>query len=113
MKRMKSIVIPFAALAGLSVAVWKLITRRRRSNRFAPVDESEPTVMPYAPTAETRAEEKRESGIVAGADRPPTPEEEHAAEGAAPNAAAERSVAEHFEEMIELGAEVKGEGQVS
>ncbi|HEY0519416.1 MAG TPA: hypothetical protein VGC84_07970 [Ilumatobacteraceae bacterium] len=45
------------------------------------------------------------------ADRPPTEEEERAAERAARNVDLE-NVAEHYEAMAELGANVEGEGQI-
>jgi hypothetical protein len=47
----------------------------------------------------------------AEADRPPTPEEERAAERAAKGVDVAK-VAEHEEEMLERGAHVKGEGQI-
>lgn len=42
------------------------------------------------------------------ADRPPTPEEEAAAEQLEPDP----SMAEHFSEMNKIGAEVEGEGEI-
>jgi hypothetical protein len=45
------------------------------------------------------------------ADRPPTPDEERAAERAAEDVDLE-SVAEHYEEAAKTGAEVRGEGQI-
>jgi hypothetical protein len=68
-----------------------------------------------SPSADTRAEEERESHTPAKADRSPTPEEEEAAEesekrldesGAMPDVEA------HEEEMLRLGREVKGEGRI-
>lgn len=47
----------------------------------------------------------------AGADRPPTPDEAAAADAVAEEIDV-NSVAEHYEHMNELGAQVKGEGQV-
>ena len=44
-------------------------------------------------------------------DRPPTEAEERAAEAAAKNVDVEK-VAENYEEMTEVGADVKGEGQI-
>jgi hypothetical protein len=44
-------------------------------------------------------------------DRPPTPDEERAAERAAEDVDIER-VAEHEREMLERGANVEGEGQI-
>ena len=45
------------------------------------------------------------------ADRPPTEEEETAAEAAAQNVDLDR-VAEHYDEQNKIGANVKGEGQI-
>ena len=47
----------------------------------------------------------------AHADRPPTASEEAAAERAADTVNLDE-VAEHYTEMMEKGAEVKGEGQI-
>jgi hypothetical protein len=47
----------------------------------------------------------------AGADRLPTPQEEAAAERAAKDVDI-AEVAAHYEEMTELGKEVRGEGEV-
>lgn len=47
----------------------------------------------------------------AAADRPPTAEEERAAERAASDVDLER-VAEHYEDMTNIGAHVRGEGEV-
>ena len=44
-------------------------------------------------------------------DRPPTPDEEAAAGRARGNVDV-RGVAEHYEEMTDLGAHVRGEGQI-
>lgn len=48
----------------------------------------------------------------AGADRLPSPEEEAAAEQAA-NDVDLAEVAIHYEEMTELGKEVRGEGEIT
>ena len=45
------------------------------------------------------------------ADRPPTADEEEAAERGAAEIDRDE-VAEHYEEMAELGANVKGEGEI-
>jgi hypothetical protein len=45
------------------------------------------------------------------ADRPPTADEAQAAERAAADVDVD-AVAEHYEEMAELGADVRGEGQL-
>jgi hypothetical protein len=49
--------------------------------------------------------------VEAGADRMPTPQEEIAADASAKYVDLDE-VAEHAEEMMELGANVKGEGQI-
>jgi hypothetical protein len=59
---------------------------------------------------ETRAAEGREADVRGRADRPPTPDEEAVAERVAADVPDE--VAEHYEEMIERGAGVRGEGQI-
>ena len=47
------------------------------------------------------------------ADRPPTPDEEAAAEESEKEYAADKdTVAEHYEEMSDIGAHVKGEGAI-
>jgi hypothetical protein len=56
----------------------------------------------------TRVEELLEASAAHGADRPPTPEEEAAAEGNV----LDPEVAEHEREMGKIGAEVKGEGEI-
>jgi len=55
--------------------------------------------------------EQHEEFIEQSADRAPTPDEESAAEKAAGQFDTER-VGEHFREMTEKGAEVRGEGQI-
>jgi hypothetical protein len=57
-------------------------------------------------TVDAEAEEAR-SGH--GADRPPTEEEEQRADAQTANP----SVGEHFDEMNKIGADVKGEGEIS
>ncbi len=56
----------------------------------------------------TKAEEEREAQASHTADRPPTAEEEAAAE----RNQLDPEVAAHEREMGEIGAEVKGEGQI-
>ena len=58
--------------------------------------------------AATRDEEEREAAAPHTADRPPTSEEEAAAE----TNTLDPAVAGHEREMGKLGAEVKGEGQI-
>ena len=53
-------------------------------------------------------EELLEASAAHSADRPPTAEEEAAADGNAPDP----EVAEHEREMGKIGAEVKGEGEI-
>jgi hypothetical protein len=56
----------------------------------------------------TRVEELLEASAAHSADRPPTAEEEAAADGNTPGP----EVAEHEREMGKIGAEVKGEGEI-
>lgn len=55
--------------------------------------------------------EQRESFTEPHADRPPTDQEEAAAERAADRVDVDE-VAEHYEEAAETGAHVQGEGQI-
>jgi hypothetical protein len=66
------------------------------------------------PDDATVAAEEAEATHPPGADRPGTPEEIAAADKAraADEAETRRSVAEHEKEMMEIGAEVKGEGAI-
>jgi hypothetical protein len=65
------------------------------------------------PDAATREAESADATHAHAADRPPTTEEEAAAERSAESFGADRqAVAEHEEEMIDLGAHAKGEGAV-
>jgi hypothetical protein len=57
----------------------------------------------------TREAEEEEARAPHEADRLPTEKEEEAAEGVRPDP----EVAEHEQEMGRLGAEVRGEGQIS
>ena len=57
----------------------------------------------------TREAEREEAAAAHAADRAPTAEEE----ADAGEHAVDPDVREHYEEMIERGAEVKGEGEVS
>ena len=59
--------------------------------------------------AATVDEENREAQAAHDADRPPTDDEARRAD----ELEADPSVAEHFEEMNRIGAEVKGEGEIS
>lgn len=61
-------------------------------------------------TDATQAAEERDAQVHGQADRPPTDEE--AAVAAQHRDAAGAGVAEHYEEMAEIGAEVRGEGQI-
>lgn len=63
---------------------------------------------PTRPSRKTRAAERAEADARAGADRPPTPEEEATAE----RLDADPEVAEHAEEMAERGAHQRGEGRI-
>ena len=72
------------------------------------IEQAEPAT-DTVPAASTTEEEAREFRAAHDADRPPTPEEEQAAEEHGPPDAA---VAAHAREMARRGAEVKGEGEV-
>lgn len=61
------------------------------------------------PDIETEAAEEQEARATHAADRPPTPEEEAAAE----EEGLDPEVAASYKEAIERGAEVKGEGEIS
>jgi hypothetical protein len=56
----------------------------------------------------TKREEELGARASHTSDRPPTPDEEEAAEGAT----LDPSVEEHEREMGRIGAEVKGEGEI-
>jgi hypothetical protein len=60
------------------------------------------------PDAATRAAEAQEARATAKADREPTPEEAKIADALE----LDPEVAKHEEEMLEKGANVKGEGQL-
>jgi hypothetical protein len=62
-------------------------------------------------TDATRRTEADDATVPSGADRAPTAEEEAAAERSAEQV--DPSVAEHYREMSEIGAEVQGEGEIS
>lgn len=65
------------------------------------------------PSSATSDEERIEERTDHDADRPPTKDEAEAAKrGAAETASDAAKVAEHFKEMNERGAHVKGEGQI-
>jgi hypothetical protein len=57
----------------------------------------------------TQSAEHEDEQVHAGADRMPTPEEEAAADALPP---LDPKVAENYEHAAELGAHIKGEGQV-
>jgi hypothetical protein len=61
------------------------------------------------PTLATREEDEKGSAVAAGADRPPTPEEEEAAESAEQDPKTKEAVAQHYKAMNELAAKVEGE----
>jgi hypothetical protein len=65
------------------------------------------------PNEATREAEKVDATQSHSADRPPTGEEEAAAEESLEKIGAdEAAVAEHYEEMTDIGAHVKGEGSI-
>jgi len=58
---------------------------------------------------ETKEADRRDSAKHGAADRMPTPDEERAAEKLGKP---DKTVVENYEEAMELGADVKGEGQI-
>lgn len=64
---------------------------------------------PDRPNRATRDAESDDEQVTAGADRPPTAEEEAAADA---NPPLDPSVAEHEKEMAERGANQEGEGKI-
>ena len=65
------------------------------------------------PNEATREAEQVDATQSHSADRPPTSEEEAAAEESLQKFGAdEEAVAEHYEEMSDIGAHVKGEGSI-
>lgn len=66
------------------------------------------------PDASTHAAEEAEAGRDHAADRPASEEESQRADAnlAQSDADERKSVAEHEEEMMEIGADVKGEGAI-
>ncbi len=69
---------------------------------------------PTEPDADTEAAEQADAGHEHRSDRPPTTEENAAAEErySASDDETRRRVAEHEQEMMEIGADVKGEGAI-
>ena len=65
--------------------------------------------MPTRPNDETKATERDDARIHAGADREPTPEEEAIADELPP---VDEAVAASYEEMAERGANQEGEGRI-
>jgi hypothetical protein len=78
------------------------------SDRDTDTTDSDPTE--DLVTDRTRAAEEDEAGVTGRADRPPTEKEERLAEESAVDV--DESVARHYEEMGEIGANVKGEGEI-
>ena len=64
------------------------------------------------PDEATRAAERAEEGEAHAADRSPTPEEEAAAGGYPESDEERKKVAEHYQEMTDIGANAKGEGRI-
>jgi hypothetical protein len=61
------------------------------------------------PSTETRAAEREEADARHDADRPPTADEDAAAE----DLEVDPDAAQHYEEMAERGAKQKGEGRIA
>jgi hypothetical protein len=70
---------------------------------------SDPTPDDAGLDAATIREEAAEAKQAHEADRPPTEDEARRADAIEPDG----DVAEHYEEMNRIGAEVKGEGEIS
>jgi hypothetical protein len=70
---------------------------------------SQEDAMPTRPDDETKKTEKEDAAVTAGADRPPTAEEEAIAD-ALPEV--DEEVAESYKEMAERGAGQEGEGRL-
>jgi len=62
------------------------------------------------PSSETKAEEERDAQVRSGPSREPKPDGSAAAERA--RAQQPDEVSEHYEEMIERGANQQGEGRI-
>jgi hypothetical protein len=65
--------------------------------------------MSDAPSDQSDRGQQGETWVAAGADEMPTPDEEAAAERAAATAP---DVSGSYQEMAEIGADVRGEGQI-
>lgn len=70
---------------------------------------SDPTPDEAGVDPATIAAEEAEAATPHQADRPPTEDEERRAEAQT----SDPSVGEHFDEMNKIGADVKGEGEIS
>jgi hypothetical protein len=65
------------------------------------------------PSKSTKDAEQVDASHSHSADRPPTVEEVNAAERSTASLDADlKTVAEHAEEMVDIGAHVKGEGEI-
>lgn len=89
------------AASEVDSGVFSALADRRDDDTLPP--DSPPNETPTATSAETFREPVAELA--------PTPDEERAADAAAADIDVDQ-IAEHFEQMTELGANVKGEGQV-
>jgi len=76
-------------------------------NEAAPDDQRDPA--PARVDEETRGAERRDAEVPHRADRPPTADEERIADDLPP---ADPEVAAHYEEMSEIGASLRGEGEI-
>ncbi len=81
------------------------------TTHLTPPDPDEIADEAYEVTEETYEFEQRDEQVPAGADRPPTADEEAAAERAAGDVDIDE-VAAHEREMLERGAKQQGEGSV-
>ncbi len=77
----------------------------------SPQEEHVNVTEPHEMSDEAIEAERRDAHVKPGADKMPTPEEVAAADSAAADVDLD-GVAAHEREMMELGANVKGEGEV-
>jgi hypothetical protein len=84
----------------------------RTNEGMATMPETTETTEPDQGTLET---ERKEAGRLPAPDRPPTLQEESDAERQrlGLDAAGHRSVADHYRQMAELGAQARGEGEIT
>jgi len=88
---------------------------QERNQEMSEDRETSPNQDRTVPTPATQDAEGDEAAWAHVADRGPTPDEERAAEEAVESLESEGrrgSVAEHYEQMTDIGAHVSGEGEI-